>query len=89
MDPSIVWSDFARALQISRDASQRTSGVGSEERQSCRSSDLLGDFEGMKGASPAIRAAHAAWSCTAGIQYADHVWHCCVSRSPARTSHFA
>ena len=89
MAPSIVCSDFARVLQISRDASRRTSEAGKEKRQSCRSSDLLGDFEGMRDASPAIRAAHAAWLCTAGIQYADHVWHCCVSRFPARTSHLA
>jgi hypothetical protein len=89
MDPSIDCSDFASAVQISRDALRRASGAGNEQRQSCRSSDLLGDFEGMSEASPAFRAAVAAWLCMAGIQYADHVWHCCVSRSPARTSYLA
>ena len=89
MDPSIDCSDFARALQMSRDALHRTSGAGSEERQSCRISDLLGDLEGMSEASPAYRAAVAAWLCIAGIQYTSHVWHCCISRSPARTSYLA
>ena len=89
MVPSIVCMDFAKALQISCDAFSRSSEEGNEERQSCRSSDLLGNFEGMLDESPAIRAALAGSSCIAGIQYADHVWHCCVSRSPARASHLA